>query len=96
MRNKSFKRAMRRKHINRRKKIAQKIYGNNFEIIDGKYDKGKVHCSCPMCSRKTNNKGKHRLKHGNYYPSKDWKHSDAIKILDMEQEMKEYLDGSQI
>lgn len=60
------------------------------------YSKNKIHCSCPMCTRKTNNKGKNRLKHGNYYPSKDWKHSDALKILDMEQEMKEYLDGSQV
>ena len=43
-----------------------------------------------MCSRKTNNKGKKRLKHGNYYPSKDWKHSDAQKIESAEQELQEY------
>ena len=60
------------------------------------YSKNKIHCSCPMCTRKTNNKGKNRLKHGNHYSSKDWKHSDVLKILDMEQEMKEYLDGSQV
>ena len=90
MRSKPFKRAMRRKHINRRKKIAQKLYGEDYEITDGKYDKGKVHCSCPMCSRKTNNKGRKRLKHGNYYPSKDWKHSDAQKIESAKQELQEY------
>ena len=89
MRSKPFKRAMRRKHINRRKKIAQKLYGNGFEITDGKYDKGKVHCSCPMCSRKTNNKGKNRLKYGNYYPLKDWKHSDQQKLDDMDYQERE-------
>lgn len=89
MRTKSFQRAMREKHISRKKKIAEKVYGHGYYRVDGKYDKGKVHCSCPMCSAKTNNKGKNRLKKGNYYPSKNWKHSDQIKIERMESQMKE-------
>ena len=90
MRSKPFKRAMRRKYISHRKRIARKLYGKYFEIIDGEYDKGKVHCSCPMCSRKTNNKGKNRLKHGNYYPSKDWKHSDKQKLDSMDAAIADY------
>ena len=93
MRSKLFKRAMRRKYINRRKRIARKLYGKYFEIIDGEYDKGKVHCSCPMCSRKTNNKGKNRLKHGNYCPLKDWKYSDLKKNQSMESELQEYFNS---
>jgi hypothetical protein len=84
MRSKIFAREMREKHIQRKKRIAEKLYGHGFYKCDGKYDKGKVHCSCPMCSEKTNNKGKNRLKHGNYYPSKNWKHSDQQKIDGMD------------
>lgn len=69
-----------------------KLYYDNLH----QFSKNKIHCSCPMCTRKTNNKGKNRLKHGNYYPSKDWKHSDAQKIESMDQELKEFLDGSQL
>ena len=43
-----------------------------------------------MCSRKTNNKGKNRLKHGNYYPSKDWKHSDKQKLDSMDAAIADY------
>ena len=43
-----------------------------------------------MCSRKTNNKGKNRLKHGNYYPSKNWKYSDKQKIESMDAAIADY------
>ena len=83
MRDYNYRKHARKTHINRRKLIATKLYGNGWYDIDGKYDKGKIYCSCPMCSIKTNNKGKNRLKHGNYLPSKNWKHSDLIKIESM-------------
>ena len=89
MRDKNFRRTMRNKHIRRKKTIAEKIYRWSYYKCDGRYDKGKVHCSCPMCTRKTNNKGKNRLKHGNYYPSKDWKHSDKIQIDSGNDQLKE-------
>lgn len=85
-RDRSYYRKMRAKHIHRKKKL-----GRWFKLkYDGMYSKNKIHCSCPMCTRKTNNKGKNRLKHGNYYPSKDWKHSDLQKIQKMDDEIKEY------
>ena len=85
-RDRSYYRKMRAKHIHRKKKL-----GRCFKLkYDGMYSKNKIHCSCPICTRKTNNKGKNRLKHGNYYPSKDWKHSDLQKIQKMDDEIKEY------
>ena len=91
-RDKNYYRKMRTKHIRRKKEIAQLNFGSGWYYeFDGMYDKGKIHCSCPMCSRKTNNKGKNRLKHGNYYPSKDWKHSDLQKIQKMNDEIEEYM-----
>lgn len=76
----------------RKQKIARRLYGCERYDNLHQYSKNQVHCSCPMCTRKTNNKGKNRLKHGNYYPSKDWKHSEAQMIESMEQELKEYLE----
>ena len=88
-----YNRRVSRKKALRKQKIAKKLYGGErFDNLH-QYSKNKVHCSCPMCSRKTNNKGKKRLKHGNYYPSKDWKHSDAQKIESAEQELQEYESG---
>lgn len=43
-----------------------------------------------MCRSKTNNKGKHRLIHGNYAPSKNWKHSDRQKLESMSAAMADY------
>ena len=42
-----------------------------------------------MCRRKTNNKGKARLIHGNYAPSKNWKPSDRKKMESMNEQEKE-------
>ena len=88
-RDKNYYRKMRAKHIRRKKKIANSVCYNGWGYeYDGMYSKGKIHCSCPSCSQKTNNKGKNRLKHGNYYPSKDWKHSDKIKIDSGNEQLK--------
>lgn len=43
-----------------------------------------------MCRSKTNNKGKHRLIHGNYAPSKNWKHSDKQEIESMNAAIADY------
>ena len=48
------------------------------------YSKNKIHCSCPMCAKKTNNRGRHK-----YYGkgSKNWKHSDLIKIMRLDSQL---------
>ena len=60
-RSRAYYRKMRAKHIHRKKKIAKLYYGWGYYRIDGKYSKGKIHCSCPMCSEKTKNKKNHYI-----------------------------------
>lgn len=76
----------------RKRRIDSAICWGGHLMYDNlhQYSKNKIHCSCPMCSPKTNNKGKRRLKHGNYYPSKYWKHSDLVRFLAAEEEMREW------
>lgn len=44
------------------------------------YSKNKIHCSCPICSMKTRNKGKRRQHTNGWYPSINYKISDQRKI----------------
>ncbi len=46
------------------------------------YSKNKIHCSCPMCSAKTRNKG--RSKHKGMSPTINYKISDVRKIQKLE------------
>lgn len=50
------------------------------------YSKNKIHCSCPMCSSKTNNK---RNKH---VPSKNYKISELRKINSMMDDLNDLLE----
>ena len=48
---------MREKHIARKKRICKNVYGFDwYRNGDGHYNKGKIHCSCPMCAAKTNDR----------------------------------------
>lgn len=49
------------------------------------YSKNKVHCSCPLCNPKTNNK--HRNGSRGREPSKNWSHSDRQKLDEMEDQI---------
>ena len=70
----------------------------NFNVSGGfyknlhQYSKNKVHCSCPMCSAKTKNKGNRILKHSNYSPSINYKPSEKRKIDFMNYEIENYED----
>jgi hypothetical protein len=62
-----------RRHVNRKVFIVEHIYRINKEdrlhnkcFINGRLRKGKVHCSCPMCSRKAKTNG--------------YKHSDKVRM----------------
>ena len=90
-RERSYYRKMRAKHIRRKKRMAKLNFGGygwGFEH-DGMYSKNKVHCSCGMCMAKTRNKGRRHVS-GNYAPSLNYKHSDAIKVLRMDDAIKEF------
>ena len=62
-RSRDYYRKMRAKHIKRKKSIVHnwKWWGDNPEYYqhDGMYSKNKIHCSCPLCSEKARNNGKH-------------------------------------
>lgn len=57
-----------------------------YAIYDNlhQYSKNKIHCSCPLCSAKTRNKG--RSKHKGMSPSINFKISDVRKIQKLEYE----------
>lgn len=51
------------------------------------YSKNKIHCSCPMCSAKTRNKGHSRYK--GIIPGINYKISEIRKIQKLEYEEEE-------
>ena len=61
-RTRAYRRSQRNRAIARKKGAIKRISGGRFEwySIDGKYSKGKIHCSCQMCRGK-DQLGKHIL-----------------------------------
>ena len=58
MRSRAYVREMRQKHIRRKKRItAHYPSGTSYYRFDGMYSKGKIHCSCPLCSEKALTRG---------------------------------------
>lgn len=72
----------------RKRNIVKDVWHDGTELYDNlhQYSKNKVHCSCYMCSCKTNNKGKRRKMYGNYAPSRNQSVSDMKKIERMDYE----------
>ena len=70
----------------RKMKICRDNYGWQYYDNLHQYSKNKVHCSCYMCSCKTNNKGKRRKMYGNYAPNHNPSASDMRKIERMDYE----------
>lgn len=94
-RSKAFNRDVSYRKAIRKRRIARETYSwssPNWEYYDNlhQYSKNKVHCSCPDCSTKTRNKGKRGK--GNYNRSLNYKRSDLIQQISMDQQMEEY-DG---
>jgi len=86
-RNRGYYRQERRKHINRKKRIIHQLNDYWYYKYEGCLNKGKIHCSCPLCRCKTNNK--HRVVYWQKR-SKMWKHSDQQKIDAMNAETRDY------
>jgi hypothetical protein len=84
-RDKNYFREQRQKHINRKKRIIHEQGDYWHYKYDGTLNKGKIHCSCPVCRRKTNNKGR-----CGYDPAKNWKHSDLQKIESQDAAVTDY------
>ena len=81
----SRRKALRKKHIsdNFWHHAAEYPYYDNLH----QYSKNKIHCSCPMCSQKSKNKGKRARK--NYNPTHNFKASDVRKFEKMDNEIQE-------
>lgn len=57
---------------------------------DGELSKGKIHCSCGICTEKTRNKGNRRKLSRNYWPSLNFKTSDLRKIESMNEQLIDF------
>ena len=81
------KKALRKRWITRNAYYSYSIDMQEYYDNLHQYSKNKIHCSCPMCAKKTNNRGRHK-----YYGkgSKNWKHSDLIKIMRLAYEQEFY------
>ena len=71
----------------RKRRITQHYPGSDtYPYYDNlhQYSKNKIHCSCPICSAKTRNKGSRRYSQGNYSRSINYKVSDMRKQMAMD------------
>jgi hypothetical protein len=70
MRGKLYNRTVSKRKALRKRRIAREVYydGDTHPYYNNlhQYSKNKIHCSCPVCSEKTRNKGRRRYKAGNY------------------------------
>lgn len=95
----SYNRDVSRRKALRKRRISREVdywspgsRGEHFDNLH-QYSKNKVHCSCPLCSTKTRNKGRRDRK--NYQRSINYKKSDLVKQMSMDAQMEEY-DGRKI
>ena len=76
----------------RKRRIAEEIYynGKEYPYYDNlhQYSKNKIHCSCPMGSPKTRNKGRRNRK--NYQRALNYKLSELKRQISMDDEEFEY------
>ena len=85
-RNRAWRRKKNFSKGRRKKRIALNVCRNWWYEHDGQYIKGKIHCSCPCCSQKTNNRGR-------YGKSVNYTHSDNMKVESMKYKALEYEHG---
>ena len=72
---KTWTKAIRKYHM------APHYYDNLHQFADNK-----IHCSCPLCASKTNNKNRKTRGHE---PSKNWSITDKKKLEDMKNQINE-------
>ena len=91
-RSSSYNRDISRRKALRKRRLAKEIYYDevNYPFYDNlhQYSKNKIHCSCPMCSAKTRNKGRRNRK--NYARSLNYKCADLRKLMAMDNSLEEY------
>lgn len=88
------------RHAIRKRRIARQVYKAwHWGEIDWDYynhlhqfSKNKIHCSCPMCSAKTRNKGKRSQNAHGYSLRINYKISDLKKIQRLQFDKEEDLN----
>lgn len=78
-RSKKYYRYQREQHINRKIGILKRYHNENYyegyAKVKGKLSKGKIHCSCWMCRKKSYD---------------ELRYSDKIKLIKIDAQLKEY------
>ena len=91
-RSRAYNRDVSKRKALRKKRLAEEVYYNRKEWPYynnlHQYSKNKIHCSCPMCSPKTRNKGRRDRK--NYMRSLNYKASELKRQISMDDEELEY------
>ena len=72
-----------------RKQRIMKQYGFDWYHNLHQYSKNKIHCSCPLCRSKTNNK---TYKHV-WFPAMNWQMCDLRRIQEMDDEQRDFESG---
>lgn len=73
----------------RKAKISAENFGFDYYDNLHQYSKNKIHCSCGLCRRKTNNKTHSHV----WYPAMNWMMCDRRRIEAMADEQKDYEEG---
>lgn len=86
-RHNDWKKAIRKRRIDR-----ERDPNDTHDWYDNlhQYSKNKIHCSCPMCSRKTNNKNRKGAR--GWEPSKNWRVKDEKRIEEMKNQEEEIIE----
>ena len=79
----AFIRKMAKKKARRKQWIVKHCYGWDYYDNLHQFSKNKIHCSCPMCSTKSKNRGRRRKKAW-YSPTYNWKIADLRKFNKMD------------
>lgn len=91
-RSRAYNRDVSKRKALRKKRLAEEVYynGKEWPYYNNlhQYSKNKIHCSCPICSPKTRNKGRRDRK--NYMRSLNYKASELKRKISMDDEELEY------
>ena len=91
-RSRAYNRDVSKRKALRKKRLAEEVYynGKEWPYYNNlhQYSKNKIHCSCPICSPKTRNKGRRDRK--NYMRSLNYKASELKRQISMDDEEHEY------
>ena len=91
-RSRAYNRDVSKRKALRKKRLAKEVYynGKEYPYYNNlhQYSKNKIHCSCPICSPKTRNKGRRDRK--NYMRSLNYKASELKRQISMDDEELEY------